>query len=183
MHLNALWFVLKWDCKGPLLCEFLGRGERINSDHCILTLGKLKDAIWKTHPHLCVGGHCSGPFMVRHKFLLHYNKAPWQVSVPTLAKLDELGMEMVPHRPYSPYLALCDFSILPKLKDALCSHSFSTLVDWKTGTLGVFNSFHKQVFTEAIADLTICWAKRVKAHGEYFERCYISVDTKEVEYA
>ncbi len=112
---RGVMFTLFFDAQGPILCEFLGKGETIDSNRYQLTLSKLKDAIRKKRPHLWVSGRQSGPFSVTHKFLLHQDNAPSHVAVPTLAKFSEWGIELVPHLPYSPDLAPCDFSV-PQVK-------------------------------------------------------------------
>ncbi len=179
---RGVMFTLFFDAQGSILCEFLEPGTTIDADRYILTLEKLKNAIRKKRPRLWVGGHHGGDFSVKHKFLLHQDNAPSHTAVPTLAKFGEWGIDLLAHPPYSPDLAPCDFSLFPKLKDALRGHRFQNVEDLKTGTLRTINSMHEQVFAQAIADMTIRWEKCVRAKGEYFEGSHIPVETEEVEY-
>lgn len=50
------------------------------------------------------------------KLLFHQNNAPSQKSTVAIAKLNELGFELVPVSLYFPDLASCDFFLLPNLK-------------------------------------------------------------------
>jgi histone-lysine N-methyltransferase SETMAR len=48
--------------------------------------------------------------------LLHHNNAPTHTSLKTTEFLINNNMVIVPHPPYSPDLAPCDFALFPKLK-------------------------------------------------------------------
>ena len=52
----------------------------------------------------------------KKKMLLHHDKAPAHTSAVATAKLVELGYELLPHPPYSPDLAACDFFLFPNSK-------------------------------------------------------------------
>ncbi len=73
-------------------------------------------------------------------------------------------------------------SVFPKLKDALRGHQFRNIEDLKTAALRVIHSMHHQVFAQAIADMTIRWAKCMSAGREYFEGCHIPVETEEIQF-
>jgi histone-lysine N-methyltransferase SETMAR len=51
-----------------------------------------------------------------HKWPLHHNNAPANTSLKTTDSVTNSNMVIVPHPPYSPYLAHCDFTLFPKLK-------------------------------------------------------------------
>ena len=50
------------------------------------------------------------------KTLFHDENAPVHSSIKALVKLDFLGYELLPHSPYSPYLALIDDYLFPNWK-------------------------------------------------------------------
>ena len=46
----------------------------------------------------------------------HHDNAPVHTSAVATAKLVELGYELLPHPPYSPDLAPCDFFLFPNME-------------------------------------------------------------------
>jgi len=54
----------------------------------------------------------------------HLAKAPAHTTALAKAKLVELGYELLPHPPYSPDLAPCDFFLFPNLKKSLAGQKF-----------------------------------------------------------
>ncbi|XP_076258312.1 uncharacterized protein LOC143195215 [Rhynchophorus ferrugineus] len=58
--------------------------------------------------------------------LLHQDNAPCYKSVKTMAKIHELGFELLPHPPYSPDLAPIDHFMFSDLKRMLAGKKFSS---------------------------------------------------------
>jgi hypothetical protein len=56
---------------------------------------------------------------MNHSWLLHHN-TPAHMSQKTTEFVTNNNMVIVPHPPYSPGLAPCDFTLFPKLKMKLC---------------------------------------------------------------
>ncbi len=98
-----------FDIKGVVMSEFLPQGETINADVYCATLRRLKESIRKKRKDLWVG----------QQFLLHHDNASPHTAAPTLALIGESGIDMLPHPPYSPDLAPCDFFLFPRLKAEL----------------------------------------------------------------
>ncbi|KAI6655728.1 Transposase [Oopsacas minuta] len=61
--------------------------------------------------------------------------------------LDVEGLELLPHPPYSPDLASCDFWLFPKLKIYLQGKDFNTLQALKTGLYQYFKSIRDILFS------------------------------------
>ncbi len=55
------------------------------------------------------------------------------------------GMETLPHPPFSPDLAPCDFSIFPKLKNQLRSHKFRKIEDMQAESCEILRKFGPEV--------------------------------------
>ena len=55
-----------------------------------------------------------------------HDNAPAHTSAIVTAKLVELGYELLPHSPYSPDLAPCDFFLFPNLKKSLAGQKFES---------------------------------------------------------
>jgi hypothetical protein len=60
------------------------------------------------------------------KWLLHHYNAPSHTSFFSREFLTKNNMTVVPHPDYSPDLAPCDFSLLPRLKIKLKGRQFDT---------------------------------------------------------
>ncbi|KAF7266605.1 hypothetical protein GWI33_020106 [Rhynchophorus ferrugineus] len=87
----------------------------INSDYYIALLDRLKDEIAEKRPHL-----------KKKKLLLHQDNASCHKSVNTMAKIHELGFELLPHPPYSPDLPPTDYFLFSDLKRILAGKKFSS---------------------------------------------------------
>ncbi|KAM8718912.1 hypothetical protein ACLKA7_011591 [Drosophila subpalustris] len=82
-----------WDAHGIIFIDYLQKGQTISSDYYMALLERLKYEIAKKRPH-----------MAKKKVLFHQDNAPCHKSMKTMAKLNELGFELLPHPPYSPDL-------------------------------------------------------------------------------
>ncbi|KAI6661399.1 hypothetical protein LOD99_13270, partial [Oopsacas minuta] len=58
--------------------------------------------------------------------LLHHDNASSHTAIRTRELLENSGLKTLPHPPYSPDLAPCDFWLFPRLKDQLRGRRFST---------------------------------------------------------
>ncbi len=84
--------------------DFLPAGETIDLDYYCGVLRRLKEDIRWKRPDLWQmldTGY--------HKFFLHHDNAPCHTSAMTLGLIGTSHIDMVPHPPYSPDLAPCDF--------------------------------------------------------------------------
>ncbi|KAL7723768.1 hypothetical protein ACLKA6_017266 [Drosophila palustris] len=102
-----------WDAHGIIFIDYLQKGQTINSDYYMALLERLKDKIAKKRPH-----------MAKKKVLFHQDNAPCHKSMKTMAKLNELGFELLPHPPYSPDLAPSDYWLFANLKKMLRGKRF-----------------------------------------------------------
>jgi hypothetical protein len=60
-------------------------------------------------------------------WLLHHDNAPSHTSVLTQQFLTKHKMSVIPHQPYFPDLAPCDFFLFPKMKLKLKGRRFDTI--------------------------------------------------------
>ena len=65
----------------------------------------------------------------RSPIQLHQDKAAAHKARITLTYLDDNGIRLMEHSPYSPDLASCDFWLFPKIKSALARKPFSRTQD------------------------------------------------------
>ncbi|XP_076667941.1 histone-lysine N-methyltransferase SETMAR-like [Andrena cerasifolii] len=94
-----------WDARGIILIDYLQRGKTINGEYYANLLQRLSEEIKEKRPQLAT-----------KKALLHQDNAPVHTSVITMAKINELKFELLPHAPYSPDLTPSDYFLFPNLK-------------------------------------------------------------------
>ena len=76
-----------------------------------------------------------------------------------------MGIKTVPHHPYSPDLATCDFSLFPKLRGCC----YETIEEMKVAVMKVINTLTQEDFHGAFQKLLERY-KWIAAGGDYFER-------------
>jgi histone-lysine N-methyltransferase SETMAR len=70
-----------------------------------------------------------GPELWCNHNRLHHDSTPAHMSLKTTEFVTNSNMGIVPHPPYSPDLAPCDFALSPKLKFKLMGQHFGTVSD------------------------------------------------------
>ncbi len=158
------------DHKGPILAEFAPPSTTIDTESYCAVLRRLKEHIRRKRPELWTMSNGYWTFQ------LHHNNAPSHTSILTLAFIGESHIDMVPHPPYSPDLAICDFFVFPRIKSELRGHRFRNLRDMKTAVLRTLRNIPKEDIHNAFQSLPLRWMKCISAQGEYFEGKHIQVD-------
>lgn len=95
---NKIMATVFWDCRGIIHIDYLEKGKPITGKYYSELLSTFDTELRKKRPHLC-----------KKKVLFHQDNAPAHKSVVATVKLHELRYELVPHPPYSPDLAPCDY--------------------------------------------------------------------------
>ncbi len=93
-----------FDTQGLIFSEFLPPRTTVDMDYYCSVLRKLKEDIQRKRPHLwrkTDEGY--------RTFYLHQDNAPPHMAAMTLGLIRTSSIDMVPHPPYSPDLAPCDF--------------------------------------------------------------------------
>ena len=75
-----------------------------------------------------------------------------------------MGIKTVPHRPYSPDLASCDFWLLPKLRGYRCE----TVEEMKEAVTKVIDTLTQEDFHGAFQRFLERYNKCIAAGGDYF---------------
>ena len=101
--------------------------------------------------------------------LLHHDNAPAHRSGVVMEYIDQKGIKLLPHPPYSPDLAPCDFWLNSFLKESLAGNSYSTRSALGSGINQWFKQVPKERFERAFQD----WSTRLKicveSDGRYFD--------------
>ena len=80
-----------------------------------------------------------------------------------------MGIKTVPHPPYSPDLAPCDFWLFSKLKENLRGCHYETIEEIKEAMTKVIDTFIQEDFHGAFQKLLERYNKCIAAGVDYFE--------------
>ena len=147
-----------WDAHGIIFIDYLEKGKTINSDYYIALLERLKDEIAEKRPHL-----------KKKKVLFHQDNAPCHKSMKTMAKLNELGYELLPYPPYSPDLAPRDYFLFADLKRMLAGKKFKDNDGVIAETEAYFAEKTKEYYKSGIEKLEDRCNRCIALEGNYVE--------------
>jgi histone-lysine N-methyltransferase SETMAR len=106
--------ILFWDERGIILEHYMPRGNTVNSaTYADLLKNHLRPAIKFVRRGLLSTG-----------VLLQHDNARPHTARSTVATIQDLSFECLPHPPYSPDLALSDFHVFGPIKEAMGGKSF-----------------------------------------------------------
>ena len=91
--------------------------------------------------------------------LFHQDNAPYHKSLATMAKLNELSFEFLPHPSYSPDLAPSDYYLFAELKKMLQGNRFYSNEEAKD----------KSSYKKGIEMLEKRWTDCVAFEGDYVD--------------
>ena len=98
----------------------------------------------------------------------HQDNVPVHNSILVIDYLIKMGIKTVPHPPYSPDLAPCDFWLFPKLKEKLRGCRNETIEEMKEAVTKVIDTLTQENFHGAYQKLLERY-KCIAAGGDYFE--------------
>jgi [histone H3]-lysine36 N-dimethyltransferase SETMAR len=148
-----------WDCKGIILMDVLPRAMTMTAVYYCGLLDRLKTAIEEKRRRRTNDGGL---------YLLHDNARPHTAVLSTL-KLQELGLHVVPHTPYSPDLAPSDYYLFSPLKSALRNQNFDSADAVQQKIQNWLDTKESSFFANGINKLPGRWERCVECHGNYFE--------------
>ena len=76
-----------------------------------------------------------------------------------------MGIKTVPHSPYNPDVAPCDFCLFPKLRGC----RYETFEELKEAVMNVIDTLKQEDFDGAFQKLLERYNKCIAAGGDYFE--------------
>ena len=94
----------------------------------------------------------------------HQDNTPVHNSILVTDYLTKMGIKTVPHPPYSPDLALCDFWLFSKLRGC----HYETIEQMKEAVTKVIDTLTREDFHGAFQKLLKRY-KCIVARGDYFE--------------
>ena len=139
------------DC-APWICP---EGQTVNAEFYCNILRRLREDIRRKRPELWCAGN----------WLLHDNNAPSYRALVTREFLAHRGIITLPHPPYSPDLAPCDFFFFPKMKLQLKGRRFDRVEKIQRASQNVLGKLRKQDFQHAFQQWQRRWDRCVAAQG------------------
>ena len=102
-------------------------------------------------------------------WLLHHDNAPSHTSVLTQQFLVKNKIAIIPHPPYSPDLAPCDFFLFPKMILKLKGRRFDTIEEIQAESQRMLDTLIEKDLQEAFQKWRRRWDWCLHAGGNYFE--------------
>jgi hypothetical protein len=99
----------------------------------------------------------------------HHDNAPSHTSVFTQQFLVKYNMAVIPHPPYSPDLAPCDFFLFPKIKLKLKGRRFDTIQEIQAQSQRRRDTLTEKDFQETFQKCKLRWDRCLHAGGNYPE--------------
>jgi len=150
--------IVFFDIRGIVHHEFVPEGQTVNAELYCNVLRRLRKDIRRKRPELWCAGN----------WLLHDDNAPFHRALVTREFLAHKGIITLPHPPYSPDLAPCDFFLFPKMKLQLKCRRFDR-VEIKRESQNVLGTPREKYFQHAFQQWQRHWDRWVAAQGDYFE--------------
>jgi transposase len=148
-----------FDIRGMLHLEFAPKGRTMNAEFYCSVLRPLREDIQRKRPELWHAGN----------WMLHDDNAPSHRAVIMREFLAHNSIITLPHPPYSPDLAPCDFILFPKMKLQLKGRRFDRLEEIQQESQNVLGTLREQDFQHVFQQWQRHWNQCVNARGGRFE--------------
>lgn len=156
---KKIMLVAFFDIKGMIYQHWVPKAQTINSAYYIEVISKFLDHLRKKRPEKLEAG-----------WILHQDNARPHTSRETMEFFAKKKINVLPHAPYSPDLAPCDFWLFPQLKAKLAGHTYDTEMELKVAVEGVL----RQLCYGGLQHVFDSWMKRMHkckaVKGEYVEK-------------
>ena len=139
--------------------EYLPEGSTMNQTYYNEVLKRLRDAIRRKRPELRRSGD---------RFF-HHDNAPAHSALRTREFLAKHSITVLPHPPYSPDLAPCDFFLFPMLKRPLKGRRFETIPETNANATKRLKGIKKEAYLNCFREWKHRRDKCVSWEGEYYE--------------
>jgi hypothetical protein len=131
----------------------------MNQTVYITVLQRLRDAVRRERPRKWPSG----------TWLLHHDIASCHAALSVREFLAKHSIPVVPHSPYSPDLAPCDFFFFPRPKSTLKGKQFQDVAEIQLNTTRQLHAIPKQAYPTCIEKWKDCWNRCIQSGGSYCE--------------
>jgi histone-lysine N-methyltransferase SETMAR len=148
-----------FDIDGLVHHEYVPIGQSVNAEFYKTVLQRLRDAVRRHRPGKWRTGY----------WLIHHDNAPAHRSVTTNAFLTKHNIPLLPHPPYSPDLAPCDFFLFPQLKKTMKGRRFDDIEQIQANATRQMRAIPQSDYQRCFLQWQERWNKCVHSQGNYFE--------------
>ena len=120
--------IVSFDHRGIVHKEFVPPGQTVNQTFYREVLDRLRKRVVRVRPDIAAN------------WILHQDNAPSHNALSIREFLTEKKIPVLPHPPYSPDLAPCDFFLFPKIKSKLKGHNHESVENIKEATTRALNT-------------------------------------------
>ena len=138
---------------GMIYMHWVSTGQTVNKEYYIEVLREFSKRFCQKRPALFKSGQGQ------------QDNAPVNNSILVTDYLTKMGINTVPHRPYSPDLAPCDFCLFPKLRG--CHYEITE--EMKEAVMKIIDTLTQEDFHGAFQKLLEWYNKCIEAGGDYFK--------------
>jgi histone-lysine N-methyltransferase SETMAR len=144
---------------GDSVIDILPEGEKMNAVYFAANI--IKDIREACYPH--------GRNTHDRKFVLHLDNCPLRNTKTVADAMEGSDLKRMPHPPYSPDLAPCDFFLFGYLKQALIAKDYTSPEDLLSEVTEIIRAIPHELLSRVFQNwkerLEECW----KSGGEYVE--------------
>ena len=144
-----------FDSTGMIYMHWVPTRQTVNKDYYVEVLRKFRKRFRRKRPAFFKSG----------QWHFYQDHAPVHNSILVTDYLTKMGIKTVPHSPYSPDLAPCDFCSFPKLRGC----RYETIEEMKEAVTKVIDTLTQEDFHGAVQKLLERYNKCIAAGGDYFE--------------
>lgn len=149
--------IIFFDRRGLVHKEFVPPGQTVNQQFYREVLVRLRKRVLRVRPDIA------------ESWILHHDNAPSHNALTVREFLTEKNIAILPHPPYSPDLAPCDFFVFPKIKDLLKGHHHGTIDQIQKAATRTLDMFTDADFQHCFQEWQNRWNRCVRSQGTYFE--------------
>jgi len=139
--------------------EYVPWGQTVNKEFYKTVLQCLRDAVRRLCP---MKWHSSN-------WILHHDNASAHRAVTTNELPAKHNIPSLPHPPYSPEFAPCDFFLFPQLKKTMNGHRFDYVEEIQDNTTRQLRAITKSDYQRWFRRWKECWNKCIQAQGHNFK--------------
>ena len=144
-----------FDSTGIIYMHWVPTEQTINKEYYVEVLREFRKRFRWKRPAFFKSG----------QWYFHQDNAPVHNCILVTDYLTKMGINTVPHHPYSPDLAPCDFWLFPKPRGCC----YETIEEMKAAVMKVIHMLTQENFHGAFQKLLEWYNKCIAARGDYFE--------------
>ena len=152
---HKLLMISFFNSTGMIYMHWVPTGLIVYKEYYVEVLREFRKRFHRKRPALFKSG----------QWHFHQDNAPVHNSILVIDYFTKMGIKIVPHSPYSPDLALCDFWLFPKHRGC----RYETIEEMKEAMTKVIDTLTQEDFYGAFQKLLECYNKCIAAEGDYFK--------------